>query len=94
MAGVTKQLEPQNIDAERALLGAVFMDPDCIFDVQEICQPDDFFRPEHRNIFAAMCDLAQKSLPVDILTVHCNFRRLKVLLRIYEINSHSIDRVI
>ncbi|MBR7061481.1 MAG: replicative DNA helicase, partial [Clostridia bacterium] len=69
MAGVTKQLEPQNIDAERALLGAVFMDPDCIFDVQEICQPDDFFRPEHRNIFAAMCDLAQKSLPVDILTV-------------------------
>ncbi|MBO7406235.1 MAG: replicative DNA helicase [Clostridia bacterium] len=69
MAGNIKQLEPQNIDAERALLGAVFMDPECIFDVQEICQPEDFFRPEHKNIFAAMSDLSSKNLPIDILTV-------------------------
>ena len=31
-----QQLEPQNIEAERALLGAVPMDPDCLFDVMEI----------------------------------------------------------
>ena len=69
MAGNIKQLEPQNIEAERALLGAVFMDPECIFDVLEICQPEDFFRPEHKNIFAAMSDLSSKNLPIDILTV-------------------------
>ena len=65
-----QQLEPQNIEAERALLGAVLMDPDCLFDVMEICQSDDFFRPEHQNIFEAFITLSKtKSMPIDMLTV-------------------------
>ena len=65
-----QQLEPQNIEAERALLGAVLMDPDCLFDVMEICQSDDFFRPEHQNIFEAFITLSKtKSRPIDMLTV-------------------------
>ncbi|MBP5781376.1 MAG: AAA family ATPase [Clostridia bacterium] len=65
-----QQLEPQNIEAERALLGAVLMDPDCLFDVMEICQSEDFFRPEHQNIFEAFITLSKtKSMPIDMLTV-------------------------
>ena len=64
-----QQLEPQNIEAEKALLGAILMDPDCLNDVTEICQSDDFFRVEHQNIYNAFISLANKSQTIDILTV-------------------------
>ncbi|MBO4325699.1 MAG: replicative DNA helicase [Clostridia bacterium] len=64
-----QQLEPQNIDAERALLGAVFVDPDCLYDVIDICDADDFYRPEHQSIFSAFHALSSKLEPIDILTV-------------------------
>ncbi len=45
------------------------MDPDCLFDVTEICHADDFFRQEHRDIFEAVESLSVRLLPIDILTV-------------------------
>ena len=64
-----QQLEPQNLEAEKALLGAILMDPDCLNDVTEICQPEDFFRTEHQNIYSAFISLANSSQTIDILTV-------------------------
>ncbi len=64
-----QQLEPQNIDAERALLGAILLDPECLTDVTDICNAEDFFRPEHKDIFLAMTDLSSRSEMIDILTV-------------------------
>ena len=64
-----QQIEPQNIDAERALLGAILIDPECFLDVIDICQEDDFFRPEHQSIFRAIRDLSARSEQIDMVTV-------------------------
>jgi len=63
------QLEPQNIDAERACLGALIVDSSCFLDVAEICTADDFYRTEHQNIFKAIENLFNQSRTIDLVTV-------------------------
>ncbi|HIE12821.1 MAG TPA: replicative DNA helicase [Desulfotomaculum sp.] len=60
---------PQNIDAEQAVLGAIFLDPDVIHQVVGIVQPDDFYQEPHRLIFETMLTLDDEGAPIDIITV-------------------------
>ncbi len=64
-----KTLPPQNIDAERSLLGAVLTEQSVMLDVLEILKPDDFYRQDHSMIFTAMVRLFNMSKPIDIITV-------------------------
>lgn len=51
---------PNNIDAERAVLGAILCDPDVITSARTILQPDDFYQTNHCEIFRAMVTVAGK----------------------------------
>ena len=64
-----KMLPPQNIDAEKSLLGAILTEQSVMYDVMEILNPDDFYRADHGLIFKAMVRLFVKSNPIDIITV-------------------------
>ncbi|MBC1505346.1 DnaB-like helicase N-terminal domain-containing protein, partial [Listeria booriae] len=35
---------PQNIEAEQAVLGAIFLEPNALITASEILMPDDFYR--------------------------------------------------
>ena len=63
------RLQPQAVDLEEAVLGALMIEKDAFSQVSEILRPESFY--EHRNqlIFKAISDLALKEKPVDILTV-------------------------
>ena len=39
-----ERVPPQNIEAEQAVLGAMLIKKEAIIEVQEILQPDDFYR--------------------------------------------------
>jgi hypothetical protein len=60
---------PQNVEAERALLDSVMLDPSTLPDVRAICSPDSLYIHEHRTIFRAMCDLADAGAPIDTVTL-------------------------
>ncbi|TNE38292.1 MAG: replicative DNA helicase [Sphingomonadales bacterium] len=49
---------PFNQDAEAALIGALFIAPDCIDAVRDIIAPTDFYTPLHRSIFDAICAIS------------------------------------
>lgn len=68
-------LPPQNLDAEYAVLGAVFIDNDCIARILEVLTAEDFYRAAHQKIFAAMVELFEKSEPIDLLTVSERLRK-------------------
>ncbi|UOQ49594.1 replicative DNA helicase [Gracilibacillus caseinilyticus] len=59
---------PHNIEAEQAVIGAIFLDPDAISSASEILMPEDFYRASHQLIFRAMMQLADKGEPIDIVT--------------------------
>ncbi|WP_035276605.1 replicative DNA helicase [Desulforegula conservatrix] len=60
---------PQNVEAEESVISAVLLDNSTLIDVVEILSPDDFYKPSHKKIFAAVSDLFAKSEPVDLVTL-------------------------
>ena len=63
------RLPPQNLDAERSVLGGILLDNASINDVLEIVRPEDFYREAHRKVFEAMCALSTRGEPVDRVTL-------------------------
>lgn len=76
---VQQALPPQNLQAEYNVLGAVFIDNDCIAKVLEVASVEDFYRSAHQKIFAAMVELFEKSEPMDLLTVSERLKKKKAL---------------
>lgn len=62
-------LPPQNIEAEKATLGAILIDKDAILRIADIVQPDDFYKDSHQAIFEAMLEVYAKREPIDLLSL-------------------------
>lgn len=62
-------MSEQQIEAEKAVLGAILLDGDRFLDVADRLSARDFFRTEHRYIYGAMRDLATAGAAIDPLTV-------------------------
>ena len=45
---------PQNIEAEQAILGAVFLEQEALVTASETITSGDFYRPSHQRIFQVM----------------------------------------
>ena len=61
--------QPQDIQAEQSVLGAIFIDEGKLVFVREYIEPGDFFKYSHRLIFKAMIDLADRGDAIDATTV-------------------------
>lgn len=66
---MTDNLPPQNIEAEQAVLGAIFLNIDALADTMEYVEADDFYRRAHQILFQAMVDLNNDGEAIDVLTV-------------------------
>ncbi|MBE6029015.1 MAG: replicative DNA helicase [Clostridiales bacterium] len=64
-----ERIPPHNPDAERSVLGAALLSKDALFDVVEAVKPEDFYDPNHKEIFSVLYELSKKNAPVDALTV-------------------------
>jgi len=63
------KVPPQAKDLEEAVLGAIMLEKNAFDTVAEILKPECFYVEGHQRIFRCMQNLAQKSQPIDILTV-------------------------
>ncbi len=60
---------PHNLEAERTVLGAVLVDNAAFNSAAEVLTREDFYRESHRRIFEAMAVLAERSQPIDLVTL-------------------------
>jgi replicative DNA helicase len=60
---------PANIEAERAVLGALMIDPDAIIKVANFLRAEDFYRERHGWIYEAMSVLNERHEPLDFVTL-------------------------
>lgn len=65
----TGRIPPQNLDAEKSLLGAILIDEEVIADVAEHVHPSDFYDKQHGIVFGGMMRLYEHHKPVDLLTL-------------------------
>lgn len=63
------RLQPHDLEAEQAVLGAVLIDPTALARAQEHLNASDFYDSRHRRIFDVMVDLARRNEGLDLLTI-------------------------
>jgi replicative DNA helicase len=70
------RIPPHNLDAERAVLGAVLLEGrEALPRVVEVLRPSDFYTEAHRSIYQSMLTLFDHGEPVDLLTLQEDLRR-------------------
>jgi len=60
---------PHNREAEEAVVGAVFINPEVYYDVAQFLSADDFYIHRHKWIWDAFTSLHEQRIPIDLLTV-------------------------
>lgn len=69
------KLQPQVIELEEAVLGAMMIDKKGVDDVIDILQPDAFYKEAHKHIFEAIVQLFTDTQPIDLLTVSAQLKK-------------------
>ena len=63
------RIPPHNEDAERALLGALLIEPQRIPEVAEVVDRGDFFSARHNAVYEALLTLSERSAAIDVVSV-------------------------
>lgn len=64
-----RQIPPSQIEAEMSVLGAVFIDNNCIKTISSLIDGGDFYKDSHRVIFHAMAQAQISGSPIDLVTM-------------------------
>ena len=62
-------LQPQAVELEKVVLGALMIDTDAFSVVSEMLKPETFYDPRHQKIYEAIQTMNMEERPVDIMTV-------------------------
>jgi replicative DNA helicase len=76
------KLQPHNIEAEEAVLGALLIDPDAIIRVATFLRPKDFFLQRNGWICEAILNLHSRREPTDLITLTDELERQNQLAEI------------
>jgi replicative DNA helicase len=83
---MTLRVPPQDIDAEKALLGSIMLRPAGIHDISDIVFPDSFYVEKHKIIYEAALELNKRHEPIDLVTLAT---RLKENNQLEEVGGRS-----
>jgi len=65
----TKVEQPNNIEAEASLLGAILIDAEALVKIADIINQEDFYDPRHGRIWEAIEELYADHDAIDVLTI-------------------------
>lgn len=69
MDNIVSQQIPHDSEAEKAVLGAIFIDPEAVADASSVVTPSDFYERANQIVFQAMLDLSDKGEAIDPVTL-------------------------
>ena len=69
MPDLLQRVPPQNLDAEQSVLGAILLDNKAFDDVMAWLTAEMFYRESHKQIYAAMLQMADKRIEIDAVTL-------------------------
>lgn len=73
------RVPPQDIEAEKALLGSIMLRPEIMGDILDMLSVDSFYVEKHRIIFRSMFELFSKNEPIDSLSLSSKLKEKKQL---------------
>ena len=78
-APLNERIPPHNVEAEQAVIGAIFLEPEAFSTASERLISTDFYRANHQAIFATMSLLSERGEPIDVVTVTTNLANTEQL---------------
>ncbi len=76
------RIPPQDTETERALLGALMLNQNAMYEVADVVAVDSFYTGRHRTIYDAMLSLHSKGEPIDMVTVSGKLKQRKLLAEV------------
>src|SRR4030042_7013095 len=76
------RIPPHSYDAEVSVLGSVLIDKDARIEIADILRPEYFYDSNHEAVFAAMLELYEERVPIDLLTVSEKLKKTKKLKQV------------
>lgn len=73
------RIPPNDIEAEKSVLGSLMLDKKAINIVVDILKPEDFYNEKHEIIYQAMMDLYERKDPVDVVSLSSRLKEKKQL---------------
>ncbi len=73
------RIPPQDLEAEKSLLGALLLSDQVFPNILEIVKAEDFYDPRHVNIFQGMTNLYAHHRPIDLMTLTSELKSAKTL---------------
>ena len=70
------RVPPHSLEAESSVLGGLLLDNEAWDRVGDVLNEADFYRYEHRLVYAALGRLVAENKPADVITVHEQLQRL------------------
>lgn len=75
-------MPPQDLDAEKSIIGAILIDKDSILSIAQQLKPEHFYKQGHADIFSAMYELYEKREPIDLVTLTAQLKKRGVFDKI------------
>jgi len=76
------KVPPQDLEAERSVLGAVLIDSGAMNLVAEFLKPEHFYDPAHKQIYSSMLTLFEKQQPIDVVTLQDALKKVDGMKKI------------
>ena len=71
---VVTQKQPQDLKAERSIIGAILMNPDDVMKATDIITSEDFYSREYGVIFETLVKMYNEKIPIDPVTLQDKLR--------------------
>ncbi len=79
---MTHKLPPQDIEAEKSILGALLIDSNAIVKIADYLFSEHFYKEAHGSIYKAMVKLYEDRQPTDLITVRSKLEDMGVLKQV------------
>lgn len=76
------RIPPQNIEAEKSVLGSILLDKDALIEVSGWLLPEHFYDDRHSAIYQNILELFESGLPIDLVTVSDKLKKKKILSKL------------
>ena len=70
---------PNNIEAEQAVIGSMFLEKNALQKACEVLTPEAFYFNNNAKIFGTIKDMAEKKVPIDLTTVTTELKNRNIL---------------
>lgn len=71
----TGRIPPQDLEAEKSIIGAILLDWQAIVNVIQILKPGHFYMPVHGDIYSAIYELYERREPIDLVTLTAQLKK-------------------